>query len=206
LTSGQDTIHKLILASASPRRKALLEAAGLSFEVVHADAEELSAGDPELDAVGNARRKARCVSRGHPDAWVLGADTVVALGNDAFGKPADLEDARRMLRLLAGRTHDVWTGICVVRRTADVDLSGAESSRVTMRPWDPERIEAYLSRVNLLDKAGAYAIQEHGDLVVDRYEGDYTNIVGLPLSRTFELLSEAGFPFTDWMPERSKTP
>lgn len=185
--------HRLILASASPRRKELLRAAGLRFDVVHPDVEEIDRGDPAGDAEGNARRKARFVAERHPDAWVLGADTVVALDTATFGKPSDLDDARRMLRHLAGRTHEVWTGICVVCRDAGMERSAVDCSRVAMRPWDPERVEDYLRRVHTLDKAGAYAIQEHGDLVVAGYEGEFTTIVGLPMPRTLALLKEAGF-------------
>lgn len=194
--------HRLILASASPRRKALLRAAGLRFDVVHADVEEVSCGDPARDAEENARRKARHVGGPHPGAWVLGADTVVALDGLILGKPVDLDDARRMLRLLAGRAHEVWTGICVVRRVADVERSAAECSRVTMKAWDHDRVEAYLAVMNPLDKAGGYAIQEHGNLVVSGHEGDFTNIVGLPMRRTLALLAEAGFRTAPSAPEQ----
>ncbi len=182
----------ILLASASPRRIALLRSVGIPFETVGPRIDEVEEDDPAATVSLNAERKAVSVAGERPESWVIGADTVVALDGRIFGKPADPEDARRMLRELAGRTHEVLTGVCVVCSELGVKRSFVERSRVTMFPWDEERVRRYLERVDPTDKAGGYAIQEHGGLVVQSHEGDFTNIVGLPMPRLAALLREIG--------------
>ncbi len=136
----------------------------------------------ELSQV-NAYRKARAVAKKHPDALVLGADTLVALDSELFGKPATLEAAYTMLEKLQGHTHEVVTGICLLHLRQHRQKVFAESTAVTFHPLDAVGIRRYLNRVNPLDKAGAYAIQEEGDLIVEKISGSYTNVVGLPVER-----------------------
>ena len=175
----------LILASASPRRLELLRQLSLDFKVVPADVAEIHHGQMtarELAQV-NAYRKARTVAKRFPDALVLGADTLVYLETTLFGKPATLEEAFGMLERLQGRTHEVVTGICLLHLRNHRQAVFAESTAVTFHALDDSRIRRYLSNVNPLDKAGAYAIQEEGDLIVEKIVGSYTNVVGLPLER-----------------------
>ena len=176
---------RLILASASPRRAELLRSLGLAFEVQPADASEthhaqLSAC--ELCRI-NALRKARWAARQVPHALVLAADTLVSLGEILLGKPATQAVARKMLRQLQGRTHLVVTGVCLLHWRTQCQVLFTESTAVAFRRLTDYQIRQYLSRVNPLDKAGAYAIQEHGDLIIEEIAGSYTNVVGLPLER-----------------------
>jgi septum formation protein len=178
-------LPQVILASASPRRAELLRQLGVNFVVVPSDAAEMH--DHQLTAREisqlNAYRKARAVAKKYPDALVLGADTLVYDGVTLFGKPADLEDAYRMLELLQGRDHEVVTSVCLLNLRNHRQKVIAESTRVTFRPLDEAQIRRYLAKVNPLDKAGAYAIQEEGDLLVERISGSYTNVVGLPVEK-----------------------
>jgi septum formation protein len=156
----------------------------------------LAANTPELEvehltphetAQVNAYRKARAVAKQHPDALVLGADTVVCLGNRFFGKPASLTNARQMLAELQGRTHEVVTGVCLLHQRHHRERLFAVSTLVTLRTLSARAIKDYISRINPLDKAGAYGIQEDGHLIVEAVDGSYTNVVGLPLR---EVLAE----------------
>jgi septum formation protein len=181
----------LILASASPRRAELLRQLNLEFRVVPSEAreihhEQLTARET---AQINAYRKARAVAKRLPDALVLGADTLVYLEATLLGKPADLAEAYRMLERLQGRTHEVVTAICLLRLRNHRQKVFAESTAVTFRPLDAVSIQRYLVKVNPLDKAGAYAIQEEGDLIVEKISGSYTNVVGLPVERLREELA-----------------
>lgn len=180
----------LILASASPRRQDLLRQCGVTFEVVPAAIPEVHnelLTARELSLL-NAHRKARAVAKRYPDRLVLGADTVVALGTRLYGKPADQTDAVRILTDLQGRTHEVVTGVCLMHLRPGRECLFAEVTAVTFRPLRAEQIRDYLARVNPLDKAGAYAIQEHGDLLVAEIRGSYSNVVGLPVERVLEVL------------------
>jgi septum formation protein len=175
----------VILASGSPRRLELLRGLGMEFEVVPSDAaethtEQLTAW--EISQL-NAYRKARAVAKKCPDALVLGADTLVYLETKLFGKPANLEDAYRMLKQLQGRTHEVVTGVCLIHLRNHRQKIFAESTSVTFRRLDAKQIQDYLGRINPLDKAGAYAIQEHGERIVAQVSGSLSNVVGLPLER-----------------------
>lgn len=184
----------LLLASASPRRRALLADAGVACEIVAAEVTELRPADtPNLTAAQlaevNAGLKARAGWR--QDRWVLGADTVVALDGRIFGKPATLREAREFLRALSGRTHDVITA-CALLGSAGGDELFHESTRVTFRALTDETIERYLDAVPVLDKAGAYALQERGELLINGVEGSRTNVIGLPVERLVELFRARG--------------
>lgn len=185
---------RLILASASPRRRELLAELGIPFEVQVAGVTEHEepSTDPRVMVAHNAALKADWVAERHPDAFVLGADTTVFIDDCALNKPRDLDDARAMLRRLSGRTHTVFTGIALRRRCTGLKVDQGIASGVEFKRLDEATIEAYLSRVNTLDKAGGYAIQEHGDLIVAGYSGSFTNIVGLPMEATKQILTHCG--------------
>ena len=166
---------------------------GVTFEIVASTVEE-AAGGPlaALDvAVTNACRKAISVADAHPAATVIGADTVVALGDRHFGKPVDDSAAAAMLGELSDKTHEVTTGVCLVHRSTGELTVFAETTRVTFRRLTARQIRDYIDRVYVLDKAGAYAIQEHGDALVQQISGSFTNVVGLPVERLREVLSHS---------------
>jgi len=185
----------LILASASPRRVELLKELGFKFKVEPAQAEEIQPAHftPHEICQVNAYRKARVVAKRHPDAVVLGADTIVALGSEVFGKPRDGAEARRMLAALQAKAHHVITGICLLHLREHRQKLFAVSTTVTFRPLTTGQIQDYLASINPLDKAGAYAIQENGDAIVESVTGSYSNVVGLPLERLREELRDWGF-------------
>jgi septum formation protein len=184
----------LILASASPRRRELLAQLEVPFEVVPAEVTEHEApdADPRLMVQHNAALKADWVSARYPAATVLGADTTVFLDNTVLNKPRDEADARAMLRRLSGRTHIVFTGLALRRGQDGLKLDRGVASEVTFKVLSDVIIDDYLRRVHTLDKAGGYAIQEHGDMIVAGYHGGLTNIIGLPLDETKQLLTLAG--------------
>jgi septum formation protein len=184
--SGSKTIlPPIILASASPRRSELLRQIGVEFNVVTCDTPEIHDGELTAREIAqvNAYRKARNVAKKHPDALVLGADTLVYLETILMGKPGSLEHAYQMLEQLQGRTHDVVTAVCLLNLRNHRQRIFTEVTNVTFRPLDAVKIRRYLTKVNPLDKAGAYAIQEEGDLIVEKIAGSYTNVVGLPVER-----------------------
>lgn len=185
---------RLILASASPRRRELLAQLGVPFDIVTAAVTEHEEpdSDPRHMVQHNAALKAEWVSARHPEAFVLGADTTVCIDNVVLNKPADLADARTMLRRLSGRTHSVFTGLALRRAADGLRIDDIVESQVTFKPLDEAAIAAYLDRVHTLDKAGGYAIQEHSDLIIASYSGSLTNIVGLPVEETRTLLTRAG--------------
>ncbi len=185
---------RLILASASPRRRELLAQLGLPFTVVVADVTEHEdpTTDPRTMVSHNAALKADWVAARHPDDWVLGADTTVFLDGHALNKPRDLGEARAMLWRLSGRTHTVFTGLALRQHHTGYRADGGEASEVTFHPLAEAAISEYLSKVHTLDKAGGYAIQEHGDLLVAGRTGSFSNIMGLPLDATKQILTQAG--------------
>lgn len=179
----------IVLASSSPRRSELLTRAGIDYEVVPSPAEELHDAEmkPEDLCEWNARLKADAVAALRPDASVIGADTLVFIDGRPLGKPADLEEARGMLRLLSGRTHQVCTGVCVVF-PGGARRQFHEITEVDFIQLDEAAIDAYFSLVNPLDKAGAYGIQEHGECIVAGIRGGFENVMGLPVNKVIEVL------------------
>lgn len=173
----------LILASKSPRRIELLKLAGFNYEIIPAISEEKT--DPLLTpcetVVNLACQKAAEVSASHPDDIVIGADTVVVYDNEIMGKPADCDDAFRMLKKLSGNIHSVYTGVCI--RKGNNQRAFFEETKVEFYPLSDNEIREYIETGEPMDKAGAYGIQEKGSLLVKRIDGDYFNVVGLPLSR-----------------------
>jgi septum formation protein len=182
---------RLILASASPRRRELLAQLGVPFEVVVADVTEHEdpSTDPRVMVAHNAALKADWVAARNPDAVVLGADTTVFLDGMAINKPGDLEQARSMLRRLSGREHTVYTGVAVRRISIGLRIDQGVSSQVEFKPFGEAVIEEYVRLVNTLDKAGAYSIQEHTEMIVAGYRGSFSNIMGLPMEATKQILT-----------------
>lgn len=187
----------LVLASASPRRSDLLSRAGLRFEIVPADIEELQReGESPASMVERlARQKATAVAAplpGSPRRWVIGADTTVVVGEQVLGKPDDPEHAVELLLRLVGRSHVVLTGVAVCTSGGGEMRSRVVSSRVHMRAASVEELRAYVATGEPLDKAGAYALQGEGRRFVSRVEGSETNVIGLPVDETLELLRHLG--------------
>lgn len=178
----------IILASTSPRRQQLLRGAGVEFEVRAADIPEVPhAGEsPQYFAERMAREKARAVRQSFPSRVILAADTVVAVGSEILGKPADAEGAARMLRLLSARTHEVTTGVCVIADTFEDVRS--ETTRVEFSAIPENEILEYIATGQPMDKAGAYAIQGGAAKWVRQIEGDYNNVVGLPMELVLGML------------------
>ena len=181
---------RLLLASSSPRRRELLSAVGLEFEVVSPDAPESEStafSIRELTTL-NATRKALAVAARHPDPVVLAADTLVALDGRVIGKPADMPHAVGILRELSGREHQVCTSVFLCGAAARQTHSFYVISHVQFRDLNHEEIAAYLTKINPLDKAGAYAAQGHGRDIIKGIRGSYTNVVGLPMDETLAAL------------------
>ncbi len=182
----------LVLASASPRRVEYLKELGIPFETEVSGAEEIddpeSGADPEWIAMENARRKAVEVSRRRPESWILGADTVVWRDGSFYAKPADFADAKRMLNELRGGWHSVITGVCLAPPDGGPVQLFCDTTRVLFKSVTDEQIESYLNLIHPYDKAGSYAIQEGRELIIDRIEGSYSNVVGLPVEALRERL------------------
>ena len=183
-----------VLASASPRRRELLAQLGLSFIVVPSKLQEInqSGMKPHVHATYFAEAKAKEVANHHPHQWVLGADTIVVLGQEILGKPADLTEASSMLSRLGGQSHRVITSICLANASMEVLESEWVETKVFMRILSGDDIEGYIRTGEPMDKAGAYGIQGIGGCLVQRIEGSYSNVVGLPLCETLELLRRHG--------------
>ena len=184
-------VRPLILASASPRRSELLRNAGIPFEIDPANVpEEPLSGEAPIDyAQRLARDKARAVLTRHPDAVVLGADTVVVVDGHLLEKPTNANDADRMLRILSGRPHQVITGVCLLAE--NFERSEAEVTQVVFGRMSEQEIAEYVGTGEPMDKAGAYGIQGMASRWVKRIEGDYFNVVGLPVARVYRMLKEA---------------
>lgn len=193
-------LPRLVLASSSPRRRELLAELGLPFEVRPSDADETPrpGEGPEALVLRLARAKAARVAR--PGELVLGADTVVAIDGEILGKPIDGADATRMLRALSGRPHEVWTGVALHRTTGTTAseptaLAYARRTLVTFRELSESELTAYVASGEPRDRAGAYAIQGGAAGFVERMEGDWDNVVGLPLAAVRDLLRTLSFTF-----------
>ena len=188
---SSDLQMRLILASSSPRRKDLLESAGINFEIIPADVEEDNAGDDDPEAMvrANAELKASWVAERHVDRFVLGSDTTVHLDGRVLNKPRDWKDAKAMLRRLSGRTHVVYTGVSLQNVSSGLCETFGVRSEVTFNTLDDATIDCYFSIVNPLDKAGAYGIQEGTEIVIESYVGSHSNIMGLPIDETKAMLA-----------------
>lgn len=183
-------VPPIILASASPRRVELLRQVCFRFKVITSDASECEHEQFTAWEIAqlNAYRKARAVAKKWPDSLVIGADTVVCLGTRLYAKPRDAKDACRMLGELQGRTHDVVTAVCLLHLRGHRQRVFADSTTVTFHKLSSAKIREYVAKVNTLDKAGAYAIQEEGESIIEGIFGSYTNVVGLPVERLGEEL------------------
>lgn len=185
--------NKIILASASPRRKELLEREGLSFDVLVPQTEEISdiRAEPKRLVTENARLKAESVARENPNRPVLGADTIVCLNGKIYGKPKDVGEAKTMLAELQGKTHSVFTGVCAAMSDGGGNvrtLLDAQESRVTFKGLDSAAIDEYIANVNVLDKAGSYAAQEFGSMIIEKIDGAFDNVMGLPVNLAKKIL------------------
>jgi septum formation protein len=185
-------VDSLILASSSPRRKELLSSLLKNFRIITSEVEELQShlDGPVQLVMENARIKSLAVAKSHPSHWVLGADTLVALGDQVFGKPKDLKEAKSMLLQLSGKTHHVHTGVSFINISRDVLITESVSTLVTFKKLVSSDIDLYFTKVNPLDKAGAYGIQSYPEMIVDLFEGSLSNVIGLPLELIREWLDE----------------
>lgn len=187
--------YKIILASASPRRKELLEQVGAEFEIIPAVGEEIITDSrPQQAVLGlSAQKAAEVAAKVQGDAIVLGADTVVAFGDKILGKPKDEMDAEQMLSMLSGNTHSVYTGVSIVVKQSGQSraYSFYEETEVTMYPLSKQQILSYIRTGEPMDKAGSYGIQGRGAVFIEKIQGDYNNVVGLPIARVFRTIEEA---------------
>ena len=183
----------IVLASASPRRRALLTALGIEIEVIVSAADETLDGVPNEVVLLNARvKRDDTAARVDRPALVIAADTIVLLGDRIMGKPADLEEARAMIRALSGQTHEVLTGVAVRNTETQQTAEGFESTKVTFRDLSDAEIGAFVEAVNPLDRAGAYTVDGPGSLLVERYHGCFHNVLGLPIVCLDNLLRTMG--------------
>lgn len=189
-------MNKFILASASPRRKELLGAIGLDFAVIVSEADEDSVSkelEPSLYVQELAMLKAAATAKAvieYKDTIVLAADTIVTLDGKILGKPSDKEDAFDMLKALSGRTHEVYTGYCVMRIADGFSVCNAVKTEVTFKELTDEKINNYIATNEPMDKAGSYGIQGLGGLLIEKFNGDYQNVVGLPVSALADTLEK----------------
>ena len=181
----------LILASGSPRRKEILDTMGLRYTVEVSDADERFCGAPKETVLELSRRKAFAVAKKHDAALILAADTIVCDG-EILGKPGNAENAKRMLERLSGKWHSVFTGMTLIDTTSGRCISRADETRVHFVEMKPCEIDAYVATDEPLDKAGAYAIQGRAGMYIDRIEGSYSNVVGLPMALLRSMLAEMG--------------
>jgi len=186
--------HTLILASASPRRRELLELIGLNFDVVPGDVDEaFREGETPQDHVRRlSREKAEAVSERYPDAWVLGADTVVVADGEVLGKPRTRDEARSMLCKLSGKAHQVYSGFTLLKKKGGTVFTDSVESTVTFKELSPEEMEWYIETDEPYDKAGGYAVQGMGAALIREIHGSYTNVVGLPLCEVVDALRQVG--------------
>lgn len=190
---------QLILASASPRRSELLQRMGLVFELcpTHVDEDDSGSEGPERMVFKNAELKAAALAGKRADSLVLGSDTTVAFDNSVLSKPADLDEARAMLRQLSGRSHQVFTAVALFWVGGGFREIFVETSEVRFKELDAATIEAYFKIVNPLDKAGAYGIQQGRELIIDSVSGSVENVMGLPIQKLAAKFAEHAFDFRD---------
>jgi septum formation protein len=183
--------RRIVLASSSPRRRDLLQAAGFDVVIRPSDVDELAEGLPPRElVVANAERKAVHIATQLRGDLVLGADTVVVHDGEILGKPRDLDHASEMLERLSGRIHEVLTGVCLVRGGSKELCLFVESTRVSFKSLDKNAIQSYLADIDPLDKAGAYAAQDDRGRLIERIEGSLENVIGLPIDRVMEAICQ----------------
>ena len=201
MQGGFKTVNDLVLASGSPRRRDFLQELGLDFVIRTAPVDEsVQSGEgPESFVLRLAREKAQAVSCEHDDVAVLAADTVVVVDGEILGKPGDSSEAFSMLRRLSGRCHEVWTGYCLSRKSDDLMACRAVRTKVYFRSLDEKLCRAYVLTGEPLDKAGSYGLQGRGGFLVEKIEGSYSNVIGLPVAEVVEEMLDAGViePLTD---------
>jgi septum formation protein len=185
---------RFILASQSPRRRELLASIGLTFDVIPSDVPEVRqpGESPEEYVARLSRDKAGAIAAKHEDAWIIAADTTVLFGDELLEKPADPDDAKRMLSTIAGKTHTVYSGVTLQNVARGWRETRVAETEVRMLPLDERDVAWYVSTGEPLDKAGAYAAQGIGGIFIDSIHGSYTNVVGLPLALLFQMLRRAG--------------
>lgn len=196
---------RVVLASASPRRKELLKRAGVAFEVLPATGEEIITGENPPEVVMElAFKKAKEVAgklaaKDGGELLILGADTVVTYDGVVLGKPRDEADAVRMLSVLSGSTHSVFTGVALIYQAKGTErvLNFYQETRVTMYPMSPGEIQAYVRSGEPMDKAGAYGIQGRGTVFIEKIAGDYNNVVGLPMARVYQEMKKLGVAISE---------
>lgn len=190
INKDENTEQLLILASKSPRRKYLLEQAGLEFSIIPSEVDEDSIPLSEpFDYVKTlAEIKAEDIAKNHPDNWVLGADTIVLIDGEILGKPRSKDDALKMLQKLNGKTHQVYTGFSLINKNRDRKISNTITTDVLFKELSDHEIEWYINTPEPFDKAGSYAIQGLGTFLVKSIKGSYTNVVGLPVCEVIEAL------------------
>jgi septum formation protein len=192
--------HPLVLASSSPRRHQLLTMLGIPHRVEAANVQEIRL--PRESPAGYVQRLARDKARAVAGAWVLGADTTVALGDEILEKPADAGDALRMLKALQGRRHEVLTAVCL--RADGVEYQALDVTAVVFRPASDSLLTAYVATGEPLDKAGAYGIQGYGAALIERIEGDFFGVMGLPVRLVLDLMKKAGWEYDFGQPRPSR--
>ena len=198
MTAAHDRI-RLILASKSPRRSELLEQAGLTFSVIPSNFDEstVAMAAPDVYVRLLAESKAVDISEKHPESWVIGADTVVLIDHKVLGKPSSKEEARQMLKRLSGKTHQVLTGYCICHKKEDRLFSETVTTEVRFKSLTDAEINWYIQTGEPFDKAGAYAIQGIGTILVKSIKGSYTNVVGLPVCEVISFLIKEGILVLD---------
>jgi len=186
--------EKFILASASPRRIELLRLMGLTFDIVPSDVNETfpEGEDPRSHVLRLSADKARSVSMRYPDAWVMGADTIVVINSDVLGKPQTTAEAKQMLGKLSGQIHTVFTGFTVMNTDKNVIVSNAVDSSVRFRDIPEDEMAWYIASKEPYDKAGGYAVQGMGAFFIREIQGSYTNVMGLPLCEVVDVLKRIG--------------
>jgi septum formation protein len=185
---------RIVLASTSPRRQELLSLLGLPFHIVPPTCEEkLSPNLPPSEQTRQiSRDKAQSVASHHPQDMVIGSDTVIEIEGQLLGKPENMQEAETMLRHLRGKCHQVHTGVAIIQQATNVSIDFVETTHVWIKPFDEQTLKTYLATEESLGKAGAYSIQGEGSQLIEKIEGDYPTIVGLPLWKTAKVLEEQG--------------
>jgi len=189
---------RVILASTSPRRREIFALLGIPFDVIEPAFEERVSADRSIrdEVLAFALGKARSVALDHPDAIIIGSDTMIALNGEKFGKPSDPNDARRMLRAFSGKTHEIFTGVAIIDGSGGAGLATVEQVDVDMRHLSDAQIDGYLASGESLDKAGAYSIQGRGAELIAAIRGDYLAAVGMPLKPIADYLIARGVSFS----------